>query len=90
MEAAPPKRPIPRTSAANSVAHRGISPSSAAVKTGYAPRNGWHAPCCFAALMSSKKLMRSAMVGFLLGVVVMTGVALMSRQAAREAGAQTR
>jgi hypothetical protein len=44
----------------------------------------------FRAVMSSKQLMRNAMVGFLLGVVVMTGVALMSRQQAREAGAQTR
>jgi hypothetical protein len=44
----------------------------------------------FRLVMSSNKLMRSAVMGFLLGVVVMTGVAVMSRQAAREAGAQTR
>jgi hypothetical protein len=41
-------------------------------------------------VMSSKQLLRNAMVGFLLGVVVMTGVALMSRTQAREMGAQTR
>ena len=40
----------------------------------------------FRAVMSSNKLMRSAMVGFLLGVVVVTGVALMSRQTAPRGG----
>ena len=41
-------------------------------------------------VLSSKQLLWNAMVGFLLGVVVMTGVALMSRAQAREAGAQMR
>jgi hypothetical protein len=40
-------------------------------------------------VLSSKQLLRNAMVGFALGVVVMAGVALMSHSN-RDNGAQTR
>jgi hypothetical protein len=51
-------------------------------------RSGWHGDCCWGPVTNTKQLVRDALAGFLLGVLVVSAVALVTwttRPAAAEA-----